>query len=138
MSEKLVELTAEIVAAYLEGNTVAVDKIPDLIHTVYAALQTPTGAAAAPEETVVAKATAAQIKKSITDKGLVSFEDGKLYQSLKRSLTKHGLTPADYRAKWGLPSDYPMVSPTYAARRSELAKLIGLGSQGRTAKAAKA
>ena len=69
-------------------------------------------------------------------KTLISFEDNKPYKSLKRHLTTRGMTPADYRAKWGLPSDYPMVHPTYSAQRSELAKAIGLGAKGRQPKGA--
>ena len=68
------------------------------------------------------------IRKSVTDEYLISLEDGKQYQSLKRHLAKRGLTPDEYRAKWGLPHDYPMTAPGYSARRSELAKSIGLGS----------
>lgn len=84
---------------------------------------------AIPEHPEVAKATPKQIKDSIKPDGLVSFEDGKTYKSLKRHLHKHGLTPAEYRAKWGLPADYGMVSAEYSARRSELAKANGLGTK---------
>lgn len=79
------------------------------------------------EQPIIAKATSKQIKDSIKPDGLVSFEDGKTYKSLKRHLTKRGLTPDEYRAKWGLPADYAMVSEEYSARRSELAKANGLG-----------
>ena len=68
------------------------------------------------------------IKKSVTDDYLISLEDGQQYQSLKRHLSKHGLTPEEYRAKWGLPHDYPMTAPGYSARRSALAKSLGLGN----------
>jgi predicted transcriptional regulator len=81
-------------------------------------------------EIAVEKPTAAQIRKSISDEGIVSFIDGKPYKTLKRHLTKHGLTPQAYRQRYGLPADYPMVAPGYAAQRSALAKEIGLGRPG--------
>jgi len=85
------------------------------------------GGAAAPPKDSVEKPTAAQIKKSITPDGLVSFEDGKSYKTLRRHLTIRGLTPEAYRAKYGLPVDYPMTAPSYSAQRSALAKSLGLG-----------
>lgn len=84
-----------------------------------------------PESPAFQMASKAEIKKSIGAESLISFEDAKPYKSLKRHLSNRGLTPEDYRAKWGLPADYPMVHPAYSARRSELAKSIGLGAQGR-------
>ena len=86
------------------------------------------------------KLTAGQIRKSISPDGLISFEDGKTYQTLKRHLTTRGMTIADYKAKWGLPSDYPATAPAYAAKRSALAKAAGLGkvmAKGKAAAAAK-
>ncbi len=77
------------------------------------------------------KATASQVRKSITDAGLISFIDGKTYQTLKRHIGGHGMTPDDYRARYGLAADYPIVAPAYAARRSALAKAIGLGTKPR-------
>lgn len=82
-----------------------------------------------PAQPETVKATPKQIRDSIKLDGLVSFEDGKTYKSLKRHLHKYGLTPVEYRAKWGLPADYMMVSPEYSARRSELAKASGLGTK---------
>jgi predicted transcriptional regulator len=121
----LMALSADIVASYVEANKLSPAELPDLIRTVYAALDggTPTPIEAPPPE----KLTAARIRKSITPDLLVSFEDGQGYRMLKRHLTKLGLTPADYRQKWGLPNDYPMTAPSYSATRSALAKRIGLG-----------
>ena len=82
----------------------------------------------------VDRPTAAQIKKSIRPEALISFEDGKPYRTLKRHLTRLGMTPAEYREKWGLASDYPMVAPDYSARRSELAKQLGFGQKGGAAR----
>ena len=82
------------------------------------------------------KLTRAQIRKSITHDALVSFEDGKSYKTLRRHLATRGLTPADYRAKWGLPADYPMVAPAYSEARSQLAKSLGLGQRGQQARKA--
>ena len=123
----LIEMTSEIVAAYVAKNHVQASELPTLISTVHASLS---GMGSAPEAAPEpAKLTPpVSIKKSVTDDYLISLEDGKQYQSLKRHLLKHGLTPAEYRAKWGLPADYPMVAPAYARKRSELAKSIGLGS----------
>ena len=122
----LIPIASEIVAAYVAKNHVQAAEMPALISTVHAALAAlgkPEPAAAEP-----AKLTPpVSIRKSVTDEYLVSLENGKHYQALKRHLTKLGMTPAEYRAKWGLPADYPMVSPAYARKRSELAKGIGLG-----------
>jgi predicted transcriptional regulator len=122
----VIGLTAIIVSAYVEKNRVASSELPALIALVHAAL----GGASQPEVLQPSgpeKVTAAQVRKSITPEGLISFEDNRRYQSLKRHLSTKGLTPAQYREKWGLPADYPMVAPAYAAKRSELARSIGLG-----------
>lgn len=126
----LVERTTEIVAAFVENNSVAAADLPVLIKSIYATLAN-IDAPAAPEEPKVTKATPAQIRKSITDAGLVSFEDGRTYQTLKRSLALRGLTLDAYKAKWGLPKDYPTTAPAYAAKRSALAKSSGFGKNGR-------
>ena len=101
--------------------------LPGLIASVYGALnglgQASEPAPAVPEKLV----PPVSIKKSVTDDYLISLEDGKQYQSLKRHLAKRGLTPDEYRAKWSLPADYPMVAPGYARKRSDLARSIGLG-----------
>ncbi len=122
----LIELTTEIVGAYVLANTIAASDLPGLIHGVHLALTGAGQPATATEEADV-KATPAQIRKSISPDTLISFEDGKPYKSLKRHLSTRGMTPDEYRAKWGLPKDYPMVAPNYSAQRSALAKTLGLG-----------
>ena len=127
-STTLAEITTEVVAAYIGKNHVQPSDVPGLIATIHASFSTLGSAVmAAPEP---AKMTPpVSIKKSITDEYIISMEDGKQYQSLKRHLTKHGLTPAEYREKWGLPKDYPMVAAAYSAKRSALAKSLGLGNK---------
>ena len=139
LSGDLAEFTSDIVAAYVSHNSVQAASLPELITSVHAALAG-LGKASAPTEPETAKATTAEIRKSIRPDGLVSFIDGKSYKTLKRHLTRHGLTGAEYRAKYGLPQDYPMVASSYAAQRSALAKSLGLGQQrkGKTKAAAKA
>ncbi len=122
----LIELTTEIVGAYVLANSIAASDLPGLIHGVHQAL-TGAGQPPAAAEEADAKATPAQIRKSISPDTLISFEDGKPYKSLKRHLSTRGMTPDDYRTKWGLPKDYPMVAPSYSAQRSALAKTLGLG-----------
>ena len=124
-SDTLVRLTGDIVSAYVGGNTVAAADLPKVIETVYQALQQAGKPAEPPAE---AKPPAVAIKKSVTPDYIVCLEDGKKLKMLKRYLrTAYDMTPEDYRAKWGLPADYPMVAPNYAARRSQFAKTIGLG-----------
>jgi predicted transcriptional regulator len=123
------ETTAQIVSAYAEGNKLSASDLPGLIQAVYRTL------ANAGEPIIEAapapiQLTAAQIKKSVNPDYIVSFEDGKRYKTMKRHLGRRGLTPDQYRAKWGLPSSYPMVSATYSQARSVLAKNLGLGSKG--------
>ena len=123
-------LTVDIVAAYLANNHVQLSDLPGLIASTHATLAgLAVGAGTA--EDGVAKATPAAIKKSITHDTLISFEDGKAYKTLRRHLTLRGLTPETYRARHGLPADYPMTSAAYSAHRSELAKSLGLGQQRR-------
>ncbi|RYC31422.1 MucR family transcriptional regulator [Lichenibacterium minor] len=127
----LAEMTAEVVAAYVTRNHVQASDVPNLISTVHDALARLAHAPeAAPEPAKLVPPVS--IKKSLTDDYLVSLEDGRHYQSLKRHLAGRGLTPDEYRTKWGLPPDYPMVAPVYARKRSELAKSIGLGSMRKT------
>ena len=129
--ELLVELTAEIVAAYVGNHVVPAADLPSLIADVHTALSGTTGQeVAAP---VVEKPKPpVPIKKSVHNDYIICLEDGKQFKSLKRHLrTKYNMTPDEYRAKWGLPSDYPMVAPNYAASRSQLAKSMGLGQQRR-------
>lgn len=132
-----VTLAADVVSAYVSNNSVAAADLPSLIATVHAAL----GAAATGkvEQPAVELKPAVPIKKSVTPDFIISLEDGRKYKSLKRHLrTSYDMSPEDYRAKWGLPSDYPMVAPNYAAARSELAKKSGLGQQRAKAAAAAA
>lgn len=123
-----VDLTGDLVAAYVSNNSIRPADLPDLIRAIHAALcgldRDNAQASAEPE---VEKPTAAQIRKSVQQDGIVSFLDGKTYKTLKRHLGVHGLDAHSYRQRFGLPAEYPMVAPAYAARRSELAKSIGLG-----------
>jgi predicted transcriptional regulator len=125
-----IKLTAEIVSAYVSNNTVAAADIPALINQVYAAL-TKVGTAGSDASAEPLK-PAVSVKKSITPEYLVCLEDGKKFKSLKRHLrTQYNMTPEQYRDKWNLTADYPMVAPNYAAARSQLAKQMGLGQQRR-------
>lgn len=126
------ELTAGLVSAYVANNSVPTAELAALIAATHTAL-TGLGNAGAPAAAPAAKTTPAQIRKSITHEGLISFEDGKPYKTLKRHLTALGLTPEGYREKWGLPRDYPMVAASYSETRSALAKSAGLGQQRRGA-----
>ncbi|WP_313901105.1 MucR family transcriptional regulator [Methylobacterium sp. J-092] len=134
---EMIAMAGDIVAAYVANNSIPVLELPRLIGSVHAALAgLYSGSGAASTDTVAEKAeqpTPAQIKKSVTPDALISFVDGKRYKTLKRHLSKHGLDPHSYRVKFGLPSDYPMVSPSYSEARSALAKNIGLGRPGRAA-----
>jgi predicted transcriptional regulator len=125
-----IELTAEIVSAYVSNNTVPAAEIPGLISQVHTALARVSGRSGdAPAEPLK---PAVSVKKSITPEHIVCLEDGKKFKSLKRHLrTQYNMTPEQYREKWGLGADYPMVAPNYAAARSQLAKQMGLGQQRR-------
>ncbi len=126
----LIEMTTDIVSAYLEQNKIAVAELPALITSVHGALASVTTGAA--EAVVEKREPAVAIRRSITPDFLICLEDGRKFKSLKRHLrTKYDLSPEDYRAKWGLPKGYPMVAPSYAAARSDLAKKMGLGAGGR-------
>ena len=125
----LVDLTAEIVAAYVGKNTVAQTELPKLIGDVHRALFGAVSQPAAREEQADIK-PAVTVKKSLTPDYLICLEDGKKFKSLKRHLRSHyNLSPEQYREKWGLPADYPMVAPNYAQARSSLAKRMGLGQR---------
>ncbi len=128
----VIEMTAEIVAAYVENNTISTTDLPGLIQSVHRALS---GISTGAETVEVApKEPAVPVRRSITPDHLVCLEDGRKFKSLKRHLrTKYNMSPEDYRAKWGLAKDYPMVAPNYAKARSELAKQMGLGQGGRQA-----
>ena len=120
-------MSARVLAAYVGNHTVAPDELGTLAQTIYRALSNASGE----DAKATGRSPAVPIAQSITDSHLICLEDGKRFQSLKRHLrVAFGLTPDDYREKWGLPDDYPMVSPAYARRRSELAKQSGLGKSG--------
>jgi predicted transcriptional regulator len=127
-----VEQIADIVCAYVSNNHVAASDLPALIRSVHAAVinLTRDGQIRDVVEPAQQKMTAAQIRKSVTPDALISFIDGRGYKTLKRHLTKHGLDPASYRMRFGLPADYPMVAAAYSETRSGLAKSIGLGQRG--------
>ena len=123
-------MTADIVSAYVGNNTVSAETLPSLIASIHAALS---GVSNGPVEAEPEpKEPAVPIRKSIAPDFLICLEDGRKFKSLKRHLrTKYDMSPEEYRAKWGLPKDYPMVAPNYAKARSELAKSMGLGQGGR-------
>ena len=129
-SPNYIELSAEIVSAYVSKNSVPAADLPSLLNSVYAAL-TKT-AQEQKEEPKAQLVPAVSVRKSVTPDAIICLEDGKSFKSLKRHLrTTYDLTPEQYRAKWSLPADYPMVAPNYAKARSELAKTMGLGQQRR-------
>ena len=132
MEEKseIIEMTADIVSAYVGNNSVSAADLPSLIQSVHRALS---GVNGAPEPVEVApKEPAVPVRRSIQQDFLICLEDGRKFKSLKRHLrTKYNLSPEEYRAKWNLPKDYPMVAPNYAKARSDLAKQMGLGQGGR-------
>ena len=133
----LTSLTADIVSAYVAHNALTGDKLPDLIGSVYGALSRASVQAVEPEKDELKPAVA--VKKSVTPEYIICLEDGKKFKSLKRHLKTHyDLSPEDYREKWGLPRDYPMVAPSYAAARSDLAKNMGLGRRATMVAAAQA
>ncbi|HWK42365.1 MAG TPA: MucR family transcriptional regulator [Croceibacterium sp.] len=124
LSETLITLTSDIVAAHVSNNSVGVDDLPTLINNVYGALS---GLGTVQQEEEKPE-PAVSIRASVKPDHLVCLEDGKKMKMLKRHLmTEHGMTPAEYRARWNLPVDYPMVAPDYAEKRRTLAKEIGLG-----------
>ncbi|GLK78180.1 transcriptional regulator [Methylopila jiangsuensis] len=123
-----IELAADIVSAYVSNNSVAAADLPTLIGEVHQALSRVSNGAPEPEPEALRPAV--PVKKSVTPDYIVCLEDGKKFKSLKRHLrTQYDMSPEEYREKWGLPTDYPMVAPNYAAARSELAKKMGLGQQ---------
>jgi predicted transcriptional regulator len=127
--DMLLTLTADIVAAHVSNNSVAVNDLPNLIQNVHQALSGISGTVTAPEERPEPKVS---VRASIKPDYIVCLEDGKKQKMLKRHLmTNHGMTPAEYRERWGLPADYPMVAPNYAEQRRTLAKSIGLGTKRR-------
>ena len=127
-SNQILAMTTELVASHVANNAVAVGDLHNLIQQVYATLATVPGEAAGSAR----PKPAVTVKKSVTPDYIVCLEDGKKLKMLKRHLTtSYGMTPDEYRERWGLPADYPMVAPNYAAQRSALAKKIGLGRKPR-------
>jgi predicted transcriptional regulator len=127
--DTLLTLTADIVAAHVSNNSVAVNDLPTLIQNVHSALTGISSSGSAPEAKPEPKVS---IRSSVKPDYIVCLEDGKKQKMLKRHLmTNHGMTPDEYRQKWGLASDYPMVAPNYAEQRRTLAKSIGLGTKRR-------
>ncbi|MDP6473703.1 MAG: MucR family transcriptional regulator [Alphaproteobacteria bacterium] len=125
---ELLRLTAKIVASYVGNNSLGADQVPEIVRTVSAALRQIEKGEIGPDK--AAGKPAVPIRRSVTPDFIVCLEDGRKLKMLKRHLrTTFGMTPDEYRARWGLPADYPMVAPNYAKRRSELAKKIGLGQK---------
>ncbi|HTS92804.1 MAG TPA: MucR family transcriptional regulator [Stellaceae bacterium] len=128
-TKELLSLTTEIVAAHVSNNTVAANDLPQLISSVYQSLA---GVGKAPAPAAERPEPAVPVKKSVHADYIVCLEDGKKLKMLKRHLkTAYNMTPEQYRERWGLAPDYPMVAPNYARQRSRLAKEIGLGTRGR-------
>jgi len=125
-NDELIGLSAMIVSAYVAHNNVTRSDLISLIESTHAAMERLNGAPAAPVEEPLVPAVS--IKKSITPEAIICLEDGKSFKTLKRHLsTTYGMTPEQYRTKWSLPADYPMVAPAYAEKRSALARSMGLG-----------
>ena len=125
-----IELTADIVSAYVSNNPVVASDLPGVIHNVFDALSRASAASGQPAREELRPAV--PLKRSVTPEYIICLEDGKKFKSLKRHLRTHyDLSPEEYREKWGLPHDYPMVAPNYAAARSDLAKRMGLGQRRR-------
>ncbi|WP_421786470.1 MucR family transcriptional regulator [Hyphobacterium sp.] len=130
--EELLRMTTDIVASFLTHNSVPAENVPELIRSVHATMGEISGTAAKPEPK---SKPAVPISKSVTDDYIICLEDGKKLKMLKRYLrSQYDMSPDDYRRKWGLPSDYPMVAPAYSRKRSSFAKSIGLGRGGRKGK----
>ncbi|MEL6245661.1 MAG: MucR family transcriptional regulator [Pseudomonadota bacterium] len=126
---ELIELATDIVSAYVGANSIDASELPTLITKVHGTLKSLADETAPSTDLK----PAVSIKKSVTDEFLICLEDGKKFKSLKRHLrSKYDLSPEEYREKWGLPADYPMVAPSYARQRSELAKKMGLGQGGKS------
>jgi predicted transcriptional regulator len=131
VSDNTVELAASIVSAYVSNNSLPIAELASLIASVHSVVLKLSGAAPLPAPSEPLR-PAVPLKKSITDEHLICLEDGRKFKSLKRHLrTRYNLTPEQYRAKWQLPPDYPMVAPGYALTRSQMAKDMGLGQQRR-------
>jgi len=133
LNANFIDLAADIVSAYVSNNSVPASDLPALISDIHSALVRVSGGQALPS--LESPKPAVPAKKSVTNEHIICLEDGKKFKSLKRHLrTQYNMSPEQYREKWGLPADYPMVAPHYAAARSQLAKQMGLGQQRRKAK----
>ncbi|KMO42993.1 MucR family transcriptional regulator [Methylobacterium variabile] len=134
-NDRVLTLTAEVVSAYVRGNAIRAADVADLIKLVEGTFQAIVAGPAAnqPAASATALTPPVAIKKTVTPEYIVSLEDGRPYKSLRRHLGTRGLTPEQYRRKWGLPPDYPMVAPSYSARRAEIALRTGLGRAGQEA-----
>lgn len=129
----LARLVADVVASYVSNNKVDMGELPNLVQQVYHSFLRLDGAAGSPMNAVDRPEPAVPIKKSVTPEYIICLEDGKKLKMLKRHLqTSYNMTPDQYRERWNLPSDYPMVAPSYAKERSKLAKDIGLGTKGKS------
>jgi predicted transcriptional regulator len=126
-------LAAEVVAAFVANNSLPIGDLPSLIHAVRGALENLGKASIDPTTPAVKREPAVSIRKSVTPDFIICLEDGKSFRSLRRHLRVLGMSPEEYRAKWNLPADYPMVAPNYAAQRSEMAKSLGLGQHRKNA-----
>ncbi|HEY2447035.1 MAG TPA: MucR family transcriptional regulator [Rhizomicrobium sp.] len=125
-TDELIKFASDIVAAYVSNNPTPISEIPGMIKSIHATLGSLSGTVG--QELLTTQKPAVTVKKSVTPEYIVCLEDGKKLKMLKRYLrSRYGLSPDEYRGKWGLPADYPMVAPNYAAQRSEFAKKIGLG-----------
>jgi predicted transcriptional regulator len=122
-----IELAAEMVAAFVSNNPLPKSELPALIHALHATATRLTGEPKNAPPQIEPKAPAVPIRRSITPEFLICLDDGKRFKSMRRHLAGLGMTPDQYRAKWNLPADYPMVAPNYAAQRSAMARKIGLG-----------
>lgn len=140
--DRMRELVAEVAGAYFSNSHVNPSEIPNVISQIASSLGGIGGGSQsqgqAEEAAAPKKATAGQVRKSITPDALISFEDNRPYKTLRRHLSGRGLSPEQYREKHGLPSDYPMVAPSYSAMRSEMARNLGLGQRGAQARGRKA
>ena len=131
-SDELLYLTSSIVASFVANNSISYESLPDLIRNIHATMTDISGGNSKP---AIKQKPAVAISKSVTDDHLICLEDGNKVTMLKRYLrSRYDMSPDDYRSKWGLPADYPMVAPNYSKRRSEMAKKIGLGRGGKAAK----
>lgn len=132
-SDELIKFVSEIVAAYVGNNPTPISELPGMIKSIHATLGSLSGRGAS--EIATTQKPAIAVKRSVTPEYIVCLEDGKKLKMLKRYLrSRYGMSPEEYRSKWGLPADYPIVAPNYAAQRSEFAKRIGLGRSAPRAK----